>query len=221
MYIDEKKKIINISLFLFAFILLGLFAFFFFNSYQKNIIFKSQISCQGLGVDYNYDKRTNSCEKISLLNQEKDKSDKYLCDFTVSYTSTEARHIDGRDTELIASLEEKCMSGEDILSKFACLNLETEKNNEYHITYYDLEGVLKTNSDEHLDFIGFELNTANAKRVLLGTEVLNFDKDLRSGEETPFSVTIAIDRSDENIAKFFEKEDGVLIDTYPVYSTCR
>lgn len=197
-----------------------LIAVYFYFSYQKDIESKKQISCQESGIQYLYDKQTDSCKAI-VLGEQEDKSNMYLCDFSVQFSNTNVRHMDGQDTELIANLEEKCRGGEDILSKFACLNLETEKNNEYHITYYNLEGVLTTNGDEHLQYMGVELNTANAKRASLGTEIISFEKDVKFGEETPFSVTIAIDRGKEDIADVFDKEDEVFISTYPVYSTCR
>jgi hypothetical protein len=61
----------------------------------------------------------------------------------------------------------------------------------------------------------------DAKQILLVQGVMKFNKDVKSGEEIPFSITILIDRSDENIARFFQKKDEVLISTSPVYSTCR
>ena len=90
------------------------------------------------------------------------------------------------DLELIADLEKKCQGGEDMLYKFACLNLATEKKREYHKTYYDLEGVLKTNGDEYLKLIGVEINTDDKKRTLLGWEVINLEKNVKSGEDIFF-----------------------------------
>jgi len=159
---------------------------------------------------------------MKKLEEEKDAEiSKYLCDFSVDYIKKERHHVDGLDLELIKNLEKKCQSSEDLLSNFACLNLEQEKDREYHKTYFNLEGILKTNGDEHLQLIGVKLYTMDAKQILLGQGVMKFNKDVKLGEETSFSITVLIDRNDENIARFFQKEDEVLISTSPVYSTCR
>ena len=182
----DNKKLHNVGFIIFVIILFSIIAFYFFTNYQKNLEIKRQILCQGLGLDYNYDAQINECKKVNLEEKKDNQEPKYLCEFSIDYISKEIRNIDGLDLELIADLEKKCQGGEGILSKFACLNLETEKNKEYHKTYYDLEGVLKTNGDEYLKLIGVEINTDDKKRTLLGWEVINLEKNVKSGEDIFF-----------------------------------
>src|SRR5680860_69494 len=221
MFKGFNKKLYSITFFIFIIILFCLFVLFLFLNYQKNLELKRQISCHELGTDYIYDSQTNSCETVGIVGEKDSEESKHLCNFIVSYTKTERRNVDGLDLELIVELEDKCASGDDIFSKFACYNLELEKKNEHHKTYFNLEGILKTNGDEHLQLIGVELQTIDAKRVLLGYGTEKFERDIKSGEDIPFSITVIVDRGVEEISNFFDKDDEILINTYAVYSSCR
>ena len=189
----DTKKLCKLGFIVFVVMLFSIIAFYFFTNYQKNLEIKRQILCHELGVDYSYDAQINECKKVNLEEKKDNQEPKYLCEFSIDYISKEIRNIDGLDLELIADLEKKCQGGEGILSKFACLNLETEKNKEYHKTYFDLEGILKTNGDEYLKLIGVEINTVDKQKILLGWEVLNLEKNVKSGEEVPFSLSVLID----------------------------
>src|SRR5680860_250233 len=222
MFKGEKK--INITV-IFLIVLVALFIssfFYFYLNYKKNLEFKNQISCQELGQNYSYDSEINRCILSEEENNvESNTSDQYLCDFSVDLSRKDRYHVDGLDLENIKKLEEKCQGGNDIMSKFACLNLETEKDKIYHRTYFEIEGTLKTMGNEHLQLIGVEINRIDSKRTVLGQAIVEIEKDVNEAEETPFSIKVMIDRDNEDINKIFQKDDETLISIHPVYSTCR
>lgn len=209
---SRRQKIFFVALlFIFIFILLT----FFYLNYQKNQLFTKELNCQTLGANYFYDTSKKECVKDEV------KDERPLCDFSVQYDRKERSQIDGVNSELITELEMQCEAGDNLSSRFACLNLETEKNKEYHGTYFDVSGVLQVKQAEYLRFIAIEIYADNSDRTVLGQSIINIEKEILAKEDLPFSTRVYIDRSDKKIANIFSPEDEVLIGATPVFTTCR
>lgn len=191
--IDNYKDIkLGTVLLLFIVILLVSSTIYIYFNSRSNLNFKRQIACQEIDKDYYYSKELDSC--ISSDNNQLGLSQLNKLDF-------------GNQKQYLCNF-----------------SVDLNKQEKVHIdnkTYFELEGIVISQGDEHLELIGAEVRTIDNKRRLLGWGKTEIGKDVELGEEVPFSISVLVDRDKEDVNNFFSKEDDVLISIHPVYSTCR
>lgn len=91
-----------------------------------------------------------------------------------------------------------------------------------HYTYWEIEGLLKNDSEmsQRLSGIVLKIYTNDGNHILLAENYLKFEDYLKPNQSLPFLIKANIDRTDVTLGKYFKKDDDVIIDVYPHFTHC-
>lgn len=120
----------------------------------------------------------------------------------------------------------KCSSGSSVggyQSIFSNLYCDNGVRNypARHYTYWEVDGMLKnkSNKNQYLKSIILKIYTDDEKKILLSEGYLDVRENLTPNQSYPFQIRTNINRDDE-IGKYFNKDDKVKIDVYPYFASC-
>lgn len=231
--IDLVLKISSIIFLL----MLGLSSIYYFvwSPYVKEINFSKcleSISDQALGKNQSitYEdviKFKNLCSSgyweanlSSISRKADDQANK--CNFAISGIKINRYDFNGPNIDKMKSLEERCRTSINSggYRSLACTWLEDEKKSDRKDTYYEIEGLLKNNSEpEYLRSVVSKIYTNDNNKILLSTGFIDIKRMIETGESVPFKISAYIDRNQEFIKNYFNG-DKINVDTYPWFSTC-
>lgn len=209
-FIKENWLRITILIILVIILLLGSYYI-----YQKNRsdVFYKDLKCKDKSLTLHYNPESNKCE-------EEKKSELSNCSFELYDLKINRYHFEGPDENEIKRLEENCREG-GMFKSLSCKYIEGEKKSNRRDTYFEIEGLIKVDSQEYLISIVSKIYTKGNKKILLGTGYQNIKRKVIAGESIPFKISVYINRNNQLINQNFNKDEEVDIDTYPWFLTCK